>query len=111
MFFVEFIELFLPNVSKYLERDSIEFIDKEIFTDVTAGKKHEADLIAKCRFRGLQSFFLIHTETQSKRQPDFARRMFIYFSTNELQELGEALLDFKSKKDLEMWLNETSSNN
>ncbi len=34
-FFVEFLELFLPEVLAYLEDDSIEFIDKEVFTDVT----------------------------------------------------------------------------
>ena len=34
-FFWEFIEFFLPEVAIYLERDSISFIDKEVFTDVT----------------------------------------------------------------------------
>ncbi len=38
-FFWEFIEFFLPEVALYLERDSISFIDKEIFTDVTAGER------------------------------------------------------------------------
>ena len=42
-FFVEFIDLFLPEVVTYLERDSIEFLDKEVFTDVTAGERYEAD--------------------------------------------------------------------
>src|SRR6266540_1720195 len=79
-FFVEFVELFLPDMSKYLEKDSIEFVDKEIFTDVTAGEKREADLIVKCRFLGREAFFLIHIEHQSKREKDFARRMFFYFA-------------------------------
>ena len=77
-FFVDFIELFLPDVCRYLEKDSIQFIDKEIFTDVTAGKKREADLISKCRFLGREVFFLIHTEHQSTREKDFAKRMFFY---------------------------------
>jgi hypothetical protein len=79
-FFVEFIELFLPEASKYLEKHSIEFIDKEIFTDVTAGEKREADLIVKCRFLGRETFFLIHIEHQSKREKNFAQRMFFYFA-------------------------------
>jgi hypothetical protein len=79
-FFVDFIRLFLPEVYKYLETDSIEFIDKEIFTDVTSGEKREADLIVKCHFLGRETFFLIHLEHQSKRQKDFARRMFFYFA-------------------------------
>ena len=43
-FFVEFLELFLPEVLAYLERDSIQFLDKEVFTDVTVGERYEADL-------------------------------------------------------------------
>lgn len=45
-FFIEFIELFSPEVVAYLEPDSIKFQDKEIFTDVTVGEKYEADLLA-----------------------------------------------------------------
>lgn len=59
-FFIEFLELFLPEVLAYLERDSIQFLDKEVFTDVTAGERYEADLIVKAKFRGQEAFFLIH---------------------------------------------------
>jgi hypothetical protein len=79
-FFVEFIELFFPDIIEYLEADSLEFIDKEIFTDITAGARREADLLVKCRFQGRETFFLIHLEHQSKREKDFARRMFFYFA-------------------------------
>lgn len=79
-FFVEFIELFLPEVAAYLEGDSIEFIDKEVFTDVTAGEKYEADLVVKARFRGQESFFLIHLEHQARTEADFDQRMFRYFA-------------------------------
>ena len=37
-FFVEFLELFFPEVAAYLEPDSLEFLDKEVFTDVTSGE-------------------------------------------------------------------------
>lgn len=56
-FFWEFIEFFLPEVAVYLERDSISFIDKEVFTDVTAGERYETDLLVKVRFQGKESFF------------------------------------------------------
>ncbi|MFB2938507.1 Rpn family recombination-promoting nuclease/putative transposase [Aerosakkonemataceae cyanobacterium BLCC-F154] len=79
-FFFEFIELFFPEVATYLERDSLTFLDKEIFTDVTAGEQYEADLVAKVRFRGEESFFLIHTEHQSEARGDFSKRMFRYFA-------------------------------
>ncbi len=49
-FFIEFIELFFPEVLKYIDTNSVSLLDKEIFTDVTAGDKYETDLIAKVRF-------------------------------------------------------------
>jgi len=49
-FFLEFIDLFFPEVRAYIEDGSLEGIDKEIFTDVTSGERHEADLVAKLRF-------------------------------------------------------------
>lgn len=79
-FFVEFLELFLPEVLAYIERDSIEFVDKEVFTDVTAGERYEADLLVKVKFNNQDSYFLIHVENQSYKQPDFDKRMFRYFS-------------------------------
>ena len=80
VFFVEFVEAFLPNVAAYLDASSIEFLDKEVFTDVTAGEKHEVDVIVKARFRGQDTFFIIHVENQSSAQSDFPRRMFQYFA-------------------------------
>ena len=79
-FFVEFIELFLPSVARYLDGDRIEFLDKEVFTDVTVGERHEADLVVKARFRGQDTCFLVHLESQSVREPSFAKRMFRYFA-------------------------------
>ena len=34
-FFWEFLELFLPKVTEYVERNSIVFLSQEIFVDVT----------------------------------------------------------------------------
>ena len=81
-FFLEFVELFLPDVHADLDYGSIEFLDKEVFTDVTSGEKHEADLIVKARFRGQESFFLFHIEAQAddRKKPPFPKRMFAYFA-------------------------------
>ncbi|MEH2094454.1 DUF4351 domain-containing protein [Nostoc sp.] len=79
-FFWEFIELFFPEITAYLERDTISFIDKEVFTDVTAGEKYETDLVVKARFRGQESFFLIHLEHQAYYQEAFDLRMYRYFA-------------------------------
>jgi predicted transposase/invertase (TIGR01784 family) len=80
VFFAEFVEAFLPEVTGYLVSDTLEFLDKEIFTDVTAGEKHEADLVVKVRFRDQDAFFLVHVENQSTTETDFPRRMFTYFA-------------------------------
>ncbi len=79
-FFVEFVELFLPDVAAYIDYDTVEFLDREIFTDITAGETHEVDLVVKARFRGKDTFFLIHVENQSSPQSRFPRRMFDYFA-------------------------------
>jgi predicted transposase YdaD len=64
-FFVDFIALFFPSILEYLDTNSVNFLDKEIFTDVTQGEKYESDLVAQVKFRGEQSFFLVHIEAQS----------------------------------------------
>ena len=80
-FFHEFVALFLPEVGAYLDMTTpIEFLDKEIFTDITGGERREVDLIAKVRFRDQDAFFLIHVENQANAQSNFPQRMFRYFA-------------------------------
>src|SRR5690348_13989362 len=79
-FFFEFLELFLPDVAAYVEPESITFLDKEIFTDVKGKDRHIADLVAQARFRGEETFFLLHTEPMARPEADFPARMFRYFA-------------------------------
>jgi hypothetical protein len=79
-FFLDFIGLFLPEVSLYLNREGLEFMDKEVFTDVTGGDRHEVDLLVKAKFRETDAFFLIHVENQATPREEFAKRMFRYFA-------------------------------
>lgn len=80
-FFVEFLDLFLPDVSDALDRDAaVVPMDKEVFTDVTLGEKHEVDVLMRARLRGEETFFLLHVENQSTAQADFPKRMFRYFA-------------------------------
>ncbi|ASF46722.1 DUF4351 domain-containing protein [Methylovulum psychrotolerans] len=80
IFFTDFIALFQPELHGWLEPDSVAFLDKEIFTDIQGGERHEADLVATVRFKGEPAYFLVHIEAQAKRRPAFARRMFKYFA-------------------------------
>jgi hypothetical protein len=67
-------------MAAYLEPGSLQFLDKEVFTDVTAGDRHEADVVVRARFHGTDSYFLVHVENQAQVQPGFAGRMFRYFA-------------------------------
>jgi hypothetical protein len=64
-FFVEFLDVFFPELSTALAREALLFLDKEVFTDVTSGERHEADLVVQTRLQNQPSFFLIHVEHQA----------------------------------------------
>jgi predicted transposase YdaD len=78
-FFVEFLELFFPSVLEYLDTDSIQFIDKELFTDLVRGEKNILDIVALAKFQQQDYSFLVHIENQASNAPEFNQRMFRYF--------------------------------
>ncbi len=47
-FFTEFLELFFPDMAA-IDREHIEFLDKEVFPDLNTGDRNEVDLLAKVR--------------------------------------------------------------
>lgn len=101
-FFVEFLELFLPDVLAFVDVTSIEFIDKEIFADVVKGRKRVLDLIVKVRYRDSPACFLIHVENQATRKSDFTERMYAYhaalFLRMRLPVYPIAVLSFDSPR-------------
>lgn len=78
-FFVEFLQLFFPEVLEYLDVDSIQFVDKELFTDIVEGQKKILDVVALAQFQAQNYSFLVHVEAQASNQTDFNQRMFRYF--------------------------------
>jgi predicted transposase YdaD len=79
-FFVEFLDLFLPQVSSQIERDSVRFLPQEYFADLTTGEKKIIDLLAEVKLSGGDAVILIHLEAQASSEMDFAQRMFFYFA-------------------------------
>jgi predicted transposase/invertase (TIGR01784 family) len=79
-FFVEFLELFLPQVAAAIEPDSVTFLPQEYFADLTTGETKIIDLLAQVRLAGQEVGFLIHVEAQASSKPEFGRRMFFYFA-------------------------------
>lgn len=79
-FFLEFIELFLPDIARYIDSNSLQFLPEEILTDVTAGEKKIVDLLVKVKYQEQDTYFLIHLEAQSYSQKEFTKRIFKYFA-------------------------------
>jgi len=79
-FFAEFMELFFPEAARSIDLAHLKFLQQEVFTDVTAGEKHEVDILVETRLKDEPGLILVHVEPQSYAQTDFNGRMFIYFS-------------------------------
>ena len=77
-YFLEFIDLMLPDLASFVAGCPFKFLDKEIYKDVLSGSKGEADLVAEFSHEGIPSL-LVHVEIQSQRETDFSKRLFDYF--------------------------------
>lgn len=79
-FFIEFLELFFPQVATAIDPDSVSFLPQEYFADLTVGETKIIDLLAQVKLAGQDVGFLIHLEAQATSRTEFSRRMFFYFS-------------------------------
>jgi predicted transposase YdaD len=79
-FFIEFLELFLPELASTIEPDSVMFREQEYFIDLVDGEAQIIDLLAEVKLAGEDATVLIHIEPQSTGRPVFPQRMFFYFS-------------------------------
>ncbi len=79
-FFVEFLALFFPRTLEYLDATTLEFPDKEYFTELVTGERRTADIIAKANFKGREVCFLVHLENQGdiRNEKAFQQRQFFY---------------------------------
>lgn len=79
-FFIEFLELFIPEIANTIEHDSIRFLQQEYFIDLTSGEEKVIDLLAEVKQAGEDVTFLVHLEAQASSEANFTRRMFFYFA-------------------------------
>ncbi|MBD2019695.1 DUF4351 domain-containing protein [Leptolyngbya sp. FACHB-36] len=79
-FFIEFLDLFLPQMAQLIDRNSISFLPQEYFADLTSGDTKIIDLLAQVQLAGQPIGFIVHIEAQAASQADFTRRMFFYFA-------------------------------
>lgn len=79
-FFLEFLELFLPEITQTIDPNSVTFLQQEYFADLVEGEEKVIDLLAEVKQAGRDATFLIHIEAQASSQAAFNRRMFHYFA-------------------------------
>ncbi len=80
MLFFDFLEFFTPQIAAEIDRNSTEFLDKELLSDLVLGDENEVDILVKVKIAGEASFVLIHIENQSSSRSNFSARMFDYFT-------------------------------
>ena len=79
-FFIEFLELFLPEIARTVDSGSVKFLQQEYFVDLVEGEEKIVDLLVEVKQSGQDATFLIHIEPQSTSRSVFPERMFFYFA-------------------------------
>jgi predicted transposase/invertase (TIGR01784 family) len=79
-FFLEFLELFLPDIARNIDPDSIKFLPQEYFADLVEGDEKIIDLLVEVKLFGQDTTFLFHVEAQSYSETKINRRMFYYLA-------------------------------
>lgn len=79
-FFLEFLELFLPEMRATIDPNSIRFLQQEYFADLTAGEDKIIDLLVEVKQLGEDAVFIFHLEAQASPESYFTRRIFFYFA-------------------------------
>ena len=79
-FFMEFLELFLPEFAATIDPTSVIFLQQEYFIDLVEGEEKIVDLLAEVKLAGEDATILIHLEPQSTSQTIFPQRLFFYFA-------------------------------
>ncbi|MCK4260543.1 MAG: hypothetical protein KAX49_16320 [Halanaerobiales bacterium] len=52
MFFVEFVELFFPEIIKDMDKNHVKFLREEVITDYKEFTKHYVDILVETKLRG-----------------------------------------------------------
>ena len=79
-FFVEFLEVFFPEVHAGIDFESIKPMSEELYTDLIDGENRRVDIVIEAKLKGTDTLIIVHVEPQSTHQTDFHQRMYHYFS-------------------------------
>ena len=82
LYFKELMQFFFPDIAAQIAwKRGYEFLDKElqqVVRDAEIGRKHADKLVRVWSLENEPFHVMIHIEVQSDKDPDFARRMYIY---------------------------------
>jgi hypothetical protein len=85
-FLPDFLSLFFPEVATRLDFNTVQFLDREEFSDLPAGSRREVDVLALVKtLAGEPELILLHVEVQARRQEHFGERMWRYYSLLSLR--------------------------
>jgi hypothetical protein len=85
-FFIDFVELFAPALSEYLQLSELSFLPQQYFTDILDGDRKAIDILIQVPVKANQinkqrpATILVHIENQAASKADFNQRMFLYFA-------------------------------
>ncbi|WP_342514443.1 DUF4351 domain-containing protein [Sporosarcina sp. FSL K6-1522] len=79
-FFIEFLDVFFPEVHAGIDFKSIKPLSEELYTDLIKGENRRVDIIIEAKLKGTDTLIIVHVEPQSTYQEDFHKRMYLYFS-------------------------------
>ncbi len=78
-FFVEFLQLFFPDLAAQIQPDSIQEKEQELLPDWVGGTTNRVDIIRQVELKNEPNLVLILIEPQSYDQKEFGERLFRYF--------------------------------
>jgi hypothetical protein len=74
-FLPEFVSLFFPQEASLIDWSGIEFVDKELFTDLLEGSRRTLDLVARVRtVEGQPEWIFVHVEMEADPRIEFPQR-------------------------------------
>ena len=78
-FFDQLIELMVPDLAPELDFEQVEFLEQEFFSDIPAGERSMADLVAKVPTQsGKPNLVLLHGEIERQFRRKTAERLWRY---------------------------------
>jgi hypothetical protein len=89
-FFGDLLRLVVPGIAGRLDAARASFLDKELLTDGSEGRRREADLLARVPVRG-DGFLLIHVEIEARASSRMPQRLRAYASRIQAAYGGQVL--------------------